>query len=151
MESIVEIGSWHGKSTHALCSGCPGNVYAIDWFKGSPGHPKDRVNRDLPGSYDKEQFVKNTRDLTNLKHLEMRSSEAAKHFEKWSVDMVFIDGDHAYEAVLLDILLWLPKTRVMICGHDINEDEVKNAVNYCFSGAWQNPVGTIWEARICDH
>ena len=30
MNSIVEIGSWYGRSTHALVSGCNGNVYAID-------------------------------------------------------------------------------------------------------------------------
>ena len=35
-ESIVEIGSWRGRSTHALLSGCKGKVYAVDHFGGNP-------------------------------------------------------------------------------------------------------------------
>jgi len=150
MSSIVEIGSFHGKSTRALLSGCSGTVYAVDWFKGSPGHPTDMVNRPEQLETAKPEFLKNTAGFSNLKHLETRSSKAAKHFVSRSVDMVWIDGDHAYETVLLDILLWLPKTRILICGHDITDSEVQEAVDYCFS-SWQNPTGTIWEARICDH
>ena len=32
MESIVEIGSWKGRSIHALCTRCKGTVTAIDLF-----------------------------------------------------------------------------------------------------------------------
>jgi predicted O-methyltransferase YrrM len=35
MNSVVEIGSWKGRSTHALLSGCKGTVYAVDHFLGS--------------------------------------------------------------------------------------------------------------------
>ncbi|MBU4356393.1 MAG: class I SAM-dependent methyltransferase, partial [Proteobacteria bacterium] len=37
MDSIVEIGCWHGRSTHAFLSGCRGTVYAVDHWQGSPG------------------------------------------------------------------------------------------------------------------
>ena len=34
--SVVEIGSWKGRSTAALLSGCKGTVTAVDHFLGSP-------------------------------------------------------------------------------------------------------------------
>lgn len=37
-------------------------------------------------------------------------------------DMVYIDGDHTYDAVMRDIRAWLPKLRDggYLCGHDLN-------------------------------
>ncbi len=32
-DSILEIGSWKGRSTHALLSGCKGIVTCVDTFK----------------------------------------------------------------------------------------------------------------------
>lgn len=45
MESIVEVGSWKGRSTFAQCSsGCP-RVYAVDHFKGSSEHQQEFGSR----------------------------------------------------------------------------------------------------------
>src|SRR5690349_21032469 len=38
---IVEVGVYQGRSTTALCLGCPGTVYAIDNWMGSPAFPDD--------------------------------------------------------------------------------------------------------------
>ncbi|MHA1482503.1 MAG: glycosyltransferase [Candidatus Heimdallarchaeaceae archaeon] len=35
MKSICEVGSWKGRSTHALLTGCKGKVTAVDHFNGS--------------------------------------------------------------------------------------------------------------------
>ncbi|CAJ1328446.1 unnamed protein product [Effrenium voratum] len=48
------------------------------------------------------------------------SREAAAKVEDQSVDLVFIDGDHSYEAVVEDIRAWRRKLRVggVLVGHD---------------------------------
>eukprot|EP00971_Amphidinium_carterae_P228524 4532571-Amphidinium_carterae.1 len=50
----------------------------------------------------------------------MRSDAAPVHLRNRSLDLVFIDGDHSYEAVKRDIALWTPKVacRGILSGHD---------------------------------
>lgn len=48
-----------------------------------------------------------------------------------SIDIIFIDGDHSYEAVKKDIALYLPKLKNggLLTGHDIDYPGVNQAVN----------------------
>jgi hypothetical protein len=134
MSSIVEIGSWKGKSTHALLSGCRGIVFSVDNFKGSPleleegGKEKEALTNNI-----KECFLKNIDGFWNFKLLEMESMEAARLFPNEFVDMVFIDGDHRFESVKQDIDAWYPKCKKLLCGHDYdrNHEGVMKAVEGC--------------------
>lgn len=127
MRVIVEIGSWMGRSTHALLSGCRGTVYAVDHFNGSPSevngaHSRAR-NEDIGAI-----FLKNVGQWEHLKLLRMPSLEAVKQFPDQSVDMVWIDGGHDYDRITADIAAWWPKCRVLMCGHDANQDGVPQAL-----------------------
>ena len=128
MRSVLEVGSWQGRSTHALATGCPGKVYAVDPWR--PEHIRQTV-RDFVEGHDGHlyswplkaldnmtAFLHNTRRFNNLRTLRMTSLEAAELFRDRSLDMVLIDGDHDYYSVNPDILAWLPKTVKLICGHD---------------------------------
>lgn len=55
---------------------------------------------------------------------------AHNHIEDGSLDFCFIDGDHSYQGVLIDIKNWRPKVRKggYICGHDANWETVNKAV-----------------------
>jgi len=136
MESIVEIGSWRGKSTHALLSGCKGTVWAVDHFRGNKEHTK----ADKKDIY--KTFLKNVGHFKNLRVLKMDSSEAVKKFKDNSVDMVFIDGSHAYDDVKEDIRAWYPKAKKIICGHDFNFPPVYNAVRESLDKIFF--VETLW-------
>ena len=59
-----------------------------------------------------------------------RSPDAAAGFSDESVDLVFIDGDHSYRAVLADISAWWLKLKPggLIMGHDANFPSVLSAV-----------------------
>ncbi len=118
MESIVEIGSWKGRSTKVLLENCPGPVYAVDHFRGSPACITSEIVKS-DNVYD--QFMENVGYFENLRLMRMSSEEGAEHFNETKVDFVFVDGDHRYDSVKKDIALWLPKCRKMIAGHDYRE------------------------------
>ena len=145
MSSIVEVGSWKGKSTDALLSGCEGIVWAVDHFKGSEaerdGDHREALKRDIS-----KVFIENVGHHKNLVLLKMDSLEAVKRFANKSVDMVFIDGGHEYEEVKADIEAWLPKTKKLICGHDYG-GEIKQAAHEIF-GTKINTMQSIWMKTI---
>jgi predicted O-methyltransferase YrrM len=97
---IVEIGSYKGLSTACLAFGSlEGNkakVYAIDPHL----------------EYDSEKEFKENIAKLNLTSIVtpfvMTSEEAAKIINE-PVKLIFIDGDHSYEAVKKDFELWFPK------------------------------------------
>ena len=139
MTSIVEIGCWKGRSAKALLEGCAGKVWCVDHFKGSPDaqfSTRDRAEKEK--IY--ERFVENVGQYPNLEIMKMSSRDAAEMFNT-ETDMVFIDGDHSYEAVKKDIELWLPKCRKLICGHDYNEvwkavHEVLGKITGIYESIW---------------
>lgn len=148
MKNIVEIGSWMGKSSHALLSGCLGTVYCIDHFKGSPTE-LDRVHKLALTEDIHARFMKNVGHFKNLVVMKMDSLEASKLFEPKSVDMGFIDGDHQPHQVKADIEAWYPKCRKLLCGHDLNEKGVKQALSEVdLPYRYINPTWTIWSVRL---
>ena len=49
---------------------------------------------------------------SNIELLRETSKEASGHFKNNSLDFVYIDGDHSYENVKLDLNLWYPKLKL---------------------------------------
>lgn len=133
MKSVVEIGSWKGKSSHAIASGCPGKVTLIDNFS---RYPKfySKVEEDLR---------RNMSGFNNVEILKMDSVEAASHFEDNSIDMVFIDGAHDKQSVLNDLNAWYPKCKKILCGHDVKKLGVTQAL-FDFDINYGNAVENIW-------
>ncbi len=57
--------------------------------------------------------------------LRATSIEAADYYKDVRFDLVYIDADHRYDKVLVDLRKWYPlvKDGGMICGHDFNKRE----------------------------
>ncbi len=143
MTSVVEIGSWKGRSTKTLLDAGP-QVTAVDHWKGS-----DDI-RELAESQDVEaEFDRNVGHYSNLKKIKMTSLEAAKRLNGNKFSMTFLDASHDYESVKSDIEAWLPKTEKIIAGHDYckNWDGVVRAVNEKFKDRVQT-CGTIWYVNL---
>jgi hypothetical protein len=124
MQTIVEVGCFKGRSTYALCSACPGTVYAIDTFQGSPEHETEELSKLH------DEFYENCANhFRNLRVFPMSSMDAARSpLIPKKVDMVFLDGSHEYEDFTADIKHWLPRCTKLFCGHDIVVSGVTRAL-----------------------
>ena len=133
---IVEVGSWKGKSTAFLAveiinSGKDIEIHAVDTWRGSPEHSGDPyIQNDT--LYD--LFLSNISPVSSvIRPVRKASIEAAKDYQDYSVDVVFIDACHEYDCVKEDIAAWYPKVKSggIISGHDYGDycHNVVRAVN----------------------
>ena len=156
-KTIVEVGSWAGKSTHALLTGNnkkfpkEGSVTAVDTWLGSPGELATTHSAILTQNIY-QLFLDNVGCYLqhNLRVIRDYSVMAALRFPRASVEMVFIDADHSFEAVYADLVSWIPVTTKMICGHDVDTDGVRDALGKVFGvgGYRRTGVGSIWAKEI---
>jgi predicted O-methyltransferase YrrM len=111
--AIVEIGSWMGKSTAWLAAGSLARkrepVHAVDTFEGSAEHQDMGVLREAGTTF--HRFTENLTRVGVFDHVKPRvatSLEAAAGWDGRPIRLLFIDGDHAYDAVKADLEAWLP-------------------------------------------
>jgi len=115
--AIVEIGSFMGRSTCWLAAGSLEGgrevVHAVDHFQGSPEH---QVGGTHPNAAIAEKgttfhrFIEHVRGAGVEHHVSpitMSSLDAAAQWEG-PIRLLFIDGDHSYEASKADFDAWLP-------------------------------------------
>ena len=107
--SIVEIGSWQGKSTICLARGTQEGgktkVYAVDPHTGSSEHRKKFGSIN---TYDRfRSNLINAKIGSYVQPLVMNSEKAAQSFTD-KVGLVFIDGAHEFSLVKKDFSLWFP-------------------------------------------
>jgi len=121
--TFVELGAWLGKSSSYLCDKATGqDIIIVDTWKGSPNelttHHKLATEQDIY-----QLFVENMGER-KYKAIKATSKAAARKFKAESLDVVFIDLTHTYEAVKEDIKLWLPKVKKggYIAGDDYHEN-----------------------------
>lgn len=140
-QTVTEIGSWCGKSTHALLEG-GAVVTAVDHWKGSGEGDLTEAQAKNEDIY--AEFTKNVGHFPNLKVLKMSSEEAASLVG--DSDVVFIDGTHTYEGVKKDIELWRYHANYVLCGHDydpVNWPGTVKAVDEML-GKPDKVVDSIW-------
>jgi hypothetical protein len=71
----------------------------------------------------------------NFKHIRESSATGHRYFSDESVDLIFVDGDHTYEAVKEDCTMWWNKLKTggIMCWDDYYWEGVKKAVDeFCF-------------------
>jgi UDP-2,3-diacylglucosamine pyrophosphatase LpxH len=136
--TIVEIGSYRGRSTVVLALGAQprkGKVYAIDTFEGVKGDTHiSGHDRDILGYALANNGVTDSVEIITAKSL-----AAAKKWSK-SIDLLFLDGSHEYEDVLADLNAWSPHVAGLIACHDHNENwpGVPQAVSeFVAKGDWR--------------
>lgn len=142
MHSVVEVGCWMGRSTYALLSGCDGLVYAVDHFKGSSSELETN-HREAKTTNIFTAFMRNVYKFQNLRVKLGSSADISFEFEDNSIDMVFIDSEHTKWAVVSDLTVWSNKCRKLLCGHDIDIPDVKEALEE-LNIQYEKGPGSIW-------
>lgn len=126
---IVEVGCYAGRSTRALANHTEGKVIVVDDFQGADGE------RPLSVEASKElylEFKRNLQDHIDKKKVLCVHPDDLKTPKGQGIlpDMVFIDGDHTYEGVSIDIKYWGSRlgSGGLLCGHDSGHPPIKQAL-----------------------
>ncbi|MDQ1912297.1 class I SAM-dependent methyltransferase [Paenibacillus sp. GD4] len=149
--SIVEIGSYKGKSTLALAMSslrltkAKKTVYAIDPFS----------SNGIIGKNYYKAFRKNMKNAGVKQYvvpIKRLSHEAYNDFPV-PIAQLFIDGNHEYDMVKQDISIYVPKVSQggYIAFHDYNQSKfpgVKHAVDELLQNKKYQVIGDFDSLRI---
>jgi glycosyltransferase involved in cell wall biosynthesis len=163
---VVEIGSFKGLSTCWLASGCKDggrqSVAAVDHFQGSPEHQLGGTHVDqdiaLRGS-TLPMFQANIQRLQLGDHVTVHVGSSATIAPKWAepIRLLFIDGDHTYEATRQDFELWSPYVvqHGLVLFHDVGvwpgvtqffEDLLTHTQSWALRGRYHS-LGIVEQVR----
>lgn len=120
VEIGVDIG---GFSKHILSKTQMEKYYCVDTWQDNFGSGFAKHEFDKDGNVRYNQAKDNLSEYINSGRCSMVrdwSVDASKEFKDGELDFCYIDGDHTFEGVLLDLLAWVPKVKIggIISGHD---------------------------------
>jgi len=143
----AELGVAAGRFTAHLLQQIPDlHMIAVDLWAPTPDRFQCSGNYDSwPHEEHYRKYVARTEPYADrVKTLRMSSVDAAALVKDGSLDFVFIDADHSYEAVKADIAAWSPKVREggLIAGHDIDWSSVHRAV--VETGLFEKTHDDVW-------
>ena len=142
---VIEVGSWMGGSTCFIAGGLKGpdaKIFAVDNFKGESTCGEDaawydRHFRAMGRRSTLEIFQRNFAMLGFQGRAEpvvsdsLAAARQLNHF-RGTIDFIFIDADHSYDACKADIAAWTPfvKPGGVIAFHDFGSraDGVTRAI-----------------------
>lgn len=122
--TIVEIGSFKGKSTACLALGSneKTKIYAIDTFSGNNLDFSEGVQ--FVGSGYLNEFKQNLKNAGVLDKVEVLQGYSNRIGKRWNkkIDFLFIDGSHIYKDVKSDFELFYPwvKPGGIVAFHDVD-------------------------------
>lgn len=111
----VEIGALNGANARQWIStwnSCRGGLYLVDpWAPQDPGIYKERQDwTDFEACYKECQALA-AEFAPKIILYRALSLDALKTFANGVVDVVYVDGNHAYEAAMADFCAWWPKLK----------------------------------------
>lgn len=141
-DTVVEVGCWMGRSTSALAHDHSGRVFTVDHFEGSPSE-LDGAHAEVATVDVHSVAEQNLAAYPAVTIVRADSLSASRMFNDGSVGMVFLDGEHTREAVLIDLVAWRPKCVGLFCGHDRDWEGVYGALAV-YGVPYRPGPGSIW-------
>lgn len=144
---LVELGSFCGNSSYYLAEAARSTnsaLFCVDSFKvGFDGQPQ------IDSRSKWKQVMSNNMDVTTL--LDMTTHDASLIFDK-EIDFIFIDADHTYEGLLLDLQDWLPKVKSggLVLLHDYTNTAcpgIKKAFEEYTQNTYQE-LNSTWSLKV---
>lgn len=152
---IVEAGCWKGRSTRALADHCPGLVIAVDPWSGTyyaDDSSVHRIKTDVLHDFSANlhEHIVSGRVLP-LQLPFVHAGPSIRAVIRQPADLVFIDGDHRYDAVRadIDVALALLRPGGILAGHDYGHRDwpgVRRAVDARWSCAAR--CDSIWWVAV---
>lgn len=157
----AEVGVHEGRMARRVLRLCPQlqTYYLIDQWKQIIPDPSGRIIGCEASDADEVRRIFN-RQIAEYRSrvviLEGDSTQMARRIEDGSLDFVFIDADHRYEAVWWDIVTWVPKLkpRGLLSGHDMYAPRVpgvERAVRELVKNVKVPGIDRVWYARKEDY
>lgn len=131
---LAEIGVRAGTGLRLLALAQPDLLIGVDRWSASGDKSKNDgplTQKALDGFY--QNLCSLRRDFWPfLRLIRNDSVAAAAEVADGSLDFVFIDADHTYEAVRADLRAWWPKVRIggTLAGHDFLERTTDDGVQF---------------------
>jgi predicted O-methyltransferase YrrM len=126
-----EIGVCNGFTTEAFAKNIPNlsTLYAIDNYPTYVDWDGTRITTERQAEIKRRCYER----ISKFPCIEISydsSDEFYSKLEDNSLDFIFIDGDHSYEAAYKDFTHYLPKVKKggVFAGHDIYLTSVQNAI-----------------------
>ena len=154
----VEVGVLRGEFSAQLLKDWNGTLYLVDAWKHLDDYRDasngDDITHEANYQFVKQRFARNP----NVVIFRSLSAEAANSFQTGSLDWVYLDANHSYEAVKVDLEAWYPKVRIggIIAGHDYIDAPnhiagnfgVKSAVREFFAGGNIHEYPDWWVIKL---
>lgn len=105
----AEIGVFAGYFSEVLCKTIPGlKLYCIDSWEVYSGYRDYKFESSMKKAYDAAVERLKPYDCEIIKNF---SVHAARNFEDFSLDFVYIDANHEYSYVYNDLMSWTGKVK----------------------------------------
>jgi hypothetical protein len=132
---FIEVGAWKGRSAAYMCveianSGKNIQFDVVDTWNGTKGEHENDPDIKMGTLYDR--FLKNMEPVRSyFTPIRLPSIVAANLYNDATLDFVFLDADHSYDAIKSDIISWLPKIKPggLLAGHDECIGDVRKALH----------------------
>jgi predicted O-methyltransferase YrrM len=157
--SIVEIGSYRGRSTIALALGSlsssKNRVYAIDPHVEFTGVFGGHFGPEDQALLYKNIVRANVGEIVSV--VSLSSQAASKAWSSRTVSLLWLDGDHSYSAVRDDYDAWSPFliSDAVIAFHDSEAHGVTQVINELLQAQRIEPMGRVdslsWFRHVDEH
>lgn len=116
----VEVGTLYGAYATDILKDWQGHLYCVDPWRNQAAEVYHDGQNKLDMEAVWQQACNGIGRHPRCTLLRMMGLNAVGRFDDGELDFVYLDGNHAVDAVRADILAWWPKIKVggILCGHD---------------------------------